>query len=719
MENVYNQVEFPFTINVPPSKLHKGLYSELEKMVKERLEGTCHPRHGYVKKGSVQIIKKQIGKSEGAHFTGNMTFHLQVRCSVAHPVIGQTLPCLVIGKNDIGILTTNYQLPAYTMLIVRMPTDVSGALDRVQKGSYIEVTVIDYQLKAANEAERTKPEYWLICKLASAKTVESRYRVLPPVSDKPMIMLVMSGLDRINDMRDELTSHTYTSLEDTKRAIQSIRTNYIDMIKDRNGRLINDDIFLKALRNKAGAFVVGEITNVEVLGNRKYMHTVKVIGSSNLKFDDVVKIRVTDYYSSPSIGSTVLYQGYVSGTATSHTILDIWDRHIKYVINETEMVHAPKAYILQISTLIKTTEKGVKTQKDGRKMLFIKEDKPIAAIIYKDPNVISRAYYKMAEMITFFGDTVFLNRGMKIASIAESPGGFIQALLDQRVYNPYGDKELLSTIKDDITAISIGIDEGAWLVLADKVKDYKYVNLRTGDTPIDPSKTNLLLIGGIKDRADRSGDILNPDVRARYYLEFAEEGADLVTGDGGTSRDKTTTSEEMDTHRLLLAEIVMALNCQKVGGCFILKIYDMATEFTVNLLEVLSYCYEEIGLFKPGTSRAASSEKYLICKNLQVGDKAKAELLGSLEQVLAVEPDADKYYGNMLGVANKKLKEAVTSYNNFYMKKQIGFIETGRNYAVMYNNAIKSNSADKMIYDILAKVGNQVSVADDFQHTNF
>jgi 23S rRNA U2552 (ribose-2'-O)-methylase RlmE/FtsJ len=726
MENVYTRVEFPCTINVPPNMLHKGLYDELEKKVKKRFEGTCVPKIGYIKKGSVQIIKKQNGRSEGAHFTGNVTFKLQVRCSAAHPVVGQIIPCMVTGKNEIGILTTNYQLPAYTMLIVRMPNDTSDALDRVQKGSYIEVKILDFQLKAANDAERTKPEYWIICSLTNTKTEESRYQILPPVADKPTPMLNIHGLGKINDIRDDLSNGAYGALEESKKTIQTIRTKYLEMITADKGKLVNEDIFLRASRNH-GDFILGTVEKVELRSKGTYLHHVTVIRSNlnTLPYGSTIKVQVYEHGPS-SEGTTILYQGYAGGKASSHTPLDIWGRHIKYVINETEMVHAQGKYLAQVTAMIKgsMTEK-VQTKKEGRKVLFsTMSNRPVASIVCKDRNVISRAYYKMIEMIHFFGEDIFLDKSMKVACIADSPGGFIQALLDQRVYSPYGESKIETAIKDDITAVSIGIDCGAWESLSKKVREdyHEFVNLRLGDdTAKDAEKTNLLLIGGTTERDDQSGNILNPDIRARYYKEFAEDKADLITGDAGVEHDKTTTTEEMDTHKLLLAEIVMALNCQKTGGSFILKIYDMGTEFTMNLLELLSYCYEEIGLFKPGTSRAASSEKYLVCKHLQVKDIDREDLLVSLEIILKTDTGVDsegqsRYFGNMIGVANAKLKEAVISYNSFYMKKQIGFIETGRNYAVTYNNAISTGNADKMYYNILAKVGSQVSTADDFQH---
>ena len=186
MTDQYNQVEFPFTINVRPTMFHQGLYDEIENAVAKRLEGTCVPKIGYIKKGTVQVVKKQLGKYDGAHFTGNATFNMQVRCKACMPYVGQIIPCMVVGKNEIGILATNYQYPAYTMFIMKSPDEPSDAMDNIQKNNYIEAKVVAFKLKAANQMERVGSEYWIVCSLHGVKVRESTYQVLPSITFKPL-----------------------------------------------------------------------------------------------------------------------------------------------------------------------------------------------------------------------------------------------------------------------------------------------------------------------------------------------------------------------------------------------------------------------------------------------------------------------------------------------------------------------------------------------------
>ena len=54
------------------------------------------------------------------------------------------------------------------------------------------------------------------------------------------------------------------------------------------------------------------------------------------------------------------------------------------------------------------------------------------------------------------------------------------------------------------------------------------------------------------------------------------------------------------------------------GGHFVLKIFDIFTQGTLDLLYLLSISYEKIYIVKPFSSRTANSEKYIFCKNYRL-----------------------------------------------------------------------------------------------------
>ena len=53
---------------------------------------------------------------------------------------------------------------------------------------------------------------------------------------------------------------------------------------------------------------------------------------------------------------------------------------------------------------------------------------------------------------------------------------------------------------------------------------------------------------------------------------------------------------------------------QKMGGHFVLKIFDIFEDCTIDILYLLNTFYEKVIIMKPYTSRYANSEKYIICK---------------------------------------------------------------------------------------------------------
>ena len=714
------ETEFPIVINLPPKALHQGLYEELEDSIKKRLEGKCRTGIGYIKKGTVQVISKQIGKSEGAHLTGNVTYHATVRCQAAMPAVGQRIACMVVNKNEFGVLATNYQLPAYTMLIMKMPDDTSDALERIQRGSYIEVEVLAYQLKADNMMENTKSEYWLVCSLLNGRATEAKYQALPSVTSMPQLMINKReyNLDTVNDKRSELTGSIYADLEDTKNTIQLIRQDYINMlIQNENGDNMKNDIVLSTILDKfRDNFVIAVYKGSTRNDRNNDLHKVTIIWTTHrtLKPQTSFEIEVKRNGENLHDGAVVVYMNLNinTGLATKYSVLDFWGRHVKYIVNESEMIYPNGQYLTQLSSIVqcKKTPDGVSRvhmTKEDRRKLFTENGKPIATLIYRDNDVINRAYYKMREFIKDFGDKIFLSKSMSIGCIAESPGGFIQALLDKRVYRP-GSTRVNTGVKDNIIGISIGIGPGisAWGELKGMLTKYPYVKLDTNEAFDEDAdaEVHIKLIG------DNDGDIHQKANRERFYQE-AKGGLDLITADGGIERNKAESTEEMDTHRLLLAEIIMALNCQKQGGSFILKIYDMATEFTMNMIQVLCYAYNEVGLYKPNTSRSASSEKYLVCTEFTLSASDRDKLLKTLEAIHNTTPN---YYGNVVMVDDPVLKKAIINYNGFFMKKQIGFIEAGRSYATLYNTAINNANIEKMTFEILAKIGNQTTMAEEF-----
>lgn len=199
-------------------------------------------------------------------------------------------------------------------------------------------------------------------------------------------------------------------------------------------------------------------------------------------------------------------------------------------------------------------------------------------------NTINRAYFKMIEILKNF-NLIDNNKPLTYAALAEGPGGFIQAVSDYRKNN-----------EDIIWGITIKND-------------------RESSTKWNHSLNSKFKIC-YGDSKINDGNLLNPLNIKAYTNLFKDNKADLVTADGGffVPSKLENFKEQIHLH-LFLCEIVTALKVQKIGGNFILKIYDIFTNSTVQLLSILASGYEQVFITKPVTSRPANSEKYIVCMN--------------------------------------------------------------------------------------------------------
>ena len=57
---------------------------------------------------------------------------------------------------------------------------------------------------------------------------------------------------------------------------------------------------------------------------------------------------------------------------------------------------------------------------------------------------------------------------------------------------------------------------------------------------------------------------------------------------------------------------------QKKGGTFILKLFDIFSAATIDLVYILSSLYDRTYIIKPHTSRAANAERYIVCKKFRL-----------------------------------------------------------------------------------------------------
>lgn len=283
---------------------------------------------------------------------------------------------------------------------------------------------------------------------------------------------------------------------------------------------------------------------------------------------------------------------------------------------------------------------------------------------------LSRAYFKLWEIIHEFEVIPKIKNCTNVClmsgNLAEAPGGWVNAIIDYQKKYHY---ENLS--KDKLIAISLNES------LKFKIKENNYlkkynqqieINLGTGD-----------------------GDLTNPKNIKEYKKRFINNKAHLVTADGGIGIEKYDIKEYLNS-KLIFSEVLTALNIQKKKGNFVLKIYSIYTDITIQIINILQIFYQTVNIVKPVTSRPANDELYLVCLNFKgITNTDLNKLFNVLDEWNKLKKG--QYLINFL---DKSLYvDKISKFNKLYLERQVKNIDKVFKFMKLNQKEMKSQ-LDKM-----------------------
>ena len=137
--------------------------------------------------------------------------------------------------------------------------------------------------------------------------------------------------------------------------------------------------------------------------------------------------------------------------------------------------------------------------------------------------------------------------------------------------------------------------------------------------------------------ADGTGDVCSGVNLRLYFSRVAEvtedRGLHLFLADAGWAGDGRGVGEqEVDNKQLLVAEVLAALGSLGKGGNFVLKVYDLLTDFSVGLLWMLRALFDKVGVFKPRASKPTAAERQVVCLGLR--ERAPRDVIDYLFRLL-------------------------------------------------------------------------------------
>ena len=256
---------------------------------------------------------------------------------------------------------------------------------------------------------------------------------------------------------------------------------------------------------------------------------------------------------------------------------------------------------------------------------------------------LSRSYFKMIELWDMLSIKLPTDCPFRTAHSAEGPGGFLEAIMDRTSKHA---RMVAMTLRSTERTIP------GW-----RKSQYFMTN----------NPTVHVTYG-----ADGTGNLYSLENQTAF-MKTAEAHlggkAHMYTADGGFDFSADFNAQENTVQRLLAAEMLCGINSLQSGGTMILKVFDTKQTATLELLWVLSKCFEKTALSKPRTSRPANSERYWI----GIGFKETAvtpELLHIFESLTSQEsPNGWDHIFNTRPYTESWLNQ-MTSYQDEMEKKQ-------------------------------------------------
>jgi 23S rRNA U2552 (ribose-2'-O)-methylase RlmE/FtsJ len=208
---------------------------------------------------------------------------------------------------------------------------------------------------------------------------------------------------------------------------------------------------------------------------------------------------------------------------------------------------------------------------------------------------LSRSYFKMAEMMSVF--KLDIQSPLRTAHICEGPGGFIQNIVH------YAEKK--STPITSIHAMTLKPSKShipGWRHSIHFLRQHRQIQLEYG--------------------ADGTGNVLHLD-NQRVFVQKAS-GSHIFTADGGFDFSVDYSNQEKQAFPLVFASFLLGLQTLAPGGALLIKLFDIYSQATQDLLLGSSLFFKEFTIYKPATSRPCNAERYFMAKGYEGTEKAAA-----------------------------------------------------------------------------------------------
>lgn len=259
---------------------------------------------------------------------------------------------------------------------------------------------------------------------------------------------------------------------------------------------------------------------------------------------------------------------------------------------------------------------------------------------YKYENIsyykpVSRSYFKLWEIHKDY-KLIPNKNNLIVATLAEGPGGFLEAIINLRKIN-----------------YNINKNDNYYGITLNNYNQY---------IPEWSLKNNQFL-------KIFYGNLYKYNTTENFIKLFNKNKADLVTADGGFDYSDDFNGQEINSIHIIFSELIHALLILNNGGNYICKFFDLFSKPILKIIYILFSFFDNIIIIKPKTSRPANSEKYILCKGFKgISLKDKKNLILLLENF-----QENNYYDLNINL-DKEFIKSMQYYNNWYINNQILYL---------------------------------------------
>ena len=104
MDEICSRSLLSENIKLEPRYITNNFKNEIFNRLKQKVEGICS-KHGYIRRGSIEIYKVRPGEVELIDLNGNVVYGVYFYADVCNPLIGMVIKSArVVNLNRFGIL---------------------------------------------------------------------------------------------------------------------------------------------------------------------------------------------------------------------------------------------------------------------------------------------------------------------------------------------------------------------------------------------------------------------------------------------------------------------------------------------------------------------------------------------------------------------------------------------------------------------------------------